>query len=159
MESVTFLEKTLDRQLAWIRAADTRLSLILPLSTAMLAALAAIAPPVETWPVGAAIFASFSALFLSLSVLFCALSSFPRTDGPKGSMIYFAGIAAREVEQFRAAAKSFTDEEYVDDLVSQCHVNATIAESKYRWIKRGMASLLIATAPWMLTVYLLWSGS
>lgn len=158
MNKIDFLEKNLAWQLGWIQAADNRLALILPLSTAMLGALAAIAPSANKWTVGAAIFASFAVVLLGLSVLFCAFSSFPRTDGPKGSVVFFGGIAAREIEQFRSAIKDLTDDGYLEDLARQCHINAQIADTKFTWVKRGLVCLFLATLPWALAIFFLYSA-
>ncbi|MBH02758.1 MAG: hypothetical protein CMP08_01310 [Xanthomonadales bacterium] len=157
METIDFLEKNLARQLGWIQAADKRLSLVLPLSTAMLGGLAAVSPAACNWSILAAVFTSFAVVLLCLSVLFCAVSSFPRTVGPKGSLIYFGGIGARDVAQFQSEVVSLTDEKYIEDLARQCHANASIACSKYDWVKRGMASLFLATIPWAFAIYFLYS--
>jgi hypothetical protein len=158
VDKIDYFEKNLARQLAWIQAADTRLSLVLPLSTAMLGTLAVLAPAADNWPIGAAIFASFAVILLSLSIVFCACAAFPRTHGPKGSMIFFGGIAQREAEQYQHAAKSLSDEDYVDNLARQCRANAQIAAAKYTWVKRGLASLFLATLPWALSVYFLYAA-
>lgn len=70
MNSVEVLEKELDRLLQWVRAAESRLALVLPLSAAMLGALAVSIPKAFEWSVFAAISASFAVFFLGLSVIF-----------------------------------------------------------------------------------------
>lgn len=147
------LQYILDKQLGWIASADSRLSLVLPLSTAMLGALAVYAPSPSQWTLIAGIPAAFAIFFLSISVVFCACASFPRTGGTKGSLMFFEGIVSRDVAQFRAAVKAAQKGELQDDLVQQCHINAQIASAKFAWVKRGMASMLGAMLPWAFAIY------
>lgn len=151
-DRIALLEKELDRLLQWVRAAESRLALVLPLATAMLGALAVSIPDALNWTVLSGIAASFSVFFLALSILFSALATFPRTTGPKGSLVYFGGIEAMEPDQFKKAVSSLTDDRYIDDLSSQCHRNAQVAAKKYAWIQRAMACLFLASAPWAITL-------
>jgi len=147
------LQYILDKQLGWIAAADARLSLVLPLSTAMLGALAVYATKPSAWTLMAGIPAAFAIFFLSISIVFCACASFPRTDGTKGSLVFFGGIVSRDVGQFQAALKATDKDSLQKDLIEQCHVNAQIASTKFAWIKRGMASMLAAMLPWAFAIY------
>lgn len=152
MDKVDLLEKELDRLLQWVRAAESRLALVLPLATAMLGALAVSIPDAFDWTVLSGIAASFSVFFLALSIVFSALATFPRTTGPKGSLIYFGGIDAVELDQFKKAVSSLTDDEYMNDLSVQCHRNAQIAAKKYMWVQRSMGCLFLAAGPWAMTL-------
>lgn len=147
------LQYILDKQLEWISAADSRLALVLPLSTAMLGALAAYATTPSAWTLMSGIPAAFAIFFLSMSIVFCACASFPRTDGTKGSLVFFGGIVSRDVAQFRSAVKAAQKNDFYEDLVGQCHINAQIAATKFTWVKRGMASMLAAMLPWALAIY------
>lgn len=151
-------ESVLARLLEWGRAADARLGFILPLSTAMLGVLAALSPSPGSWSMFAGIMSAFAGFFLFLSVGFSALSSFPRTNGPLGSMIYFRGITAKERAQYEQAFRALTNEEYLTDLVRQCHRNAQIAERKFTWIQRSIACLYVASVPWTLGIFELYAG-
>lgn len=151
-------ETELDRLLGWVRAAETRLALVLPLSTAMLGALAVLAPPMSKWTVLGGIAGAFATVLLFLSIVFAACASFPRTSGPKGSLVYFGGIVSRDLSQYREAVSSATPQTYLDDLLTQCHRNAQIAERKYAWVQRSMACLLISALPWSFSLFILYSG-
>lgn len=155
LESI--LEKELERLLGWVRAVETRTSFIIPLSTGMLGALAALAPTSTPWTFPAAISSSIALILLALSLASCALAAFPRTTGPKGSLIYFGGISTMELEQYAAAMKNLSVDAYIDDLVRQCHRNAQIAERKYAWIQRALGCLFLGAAPWTLSVFLLYT--
>lgn len=54
-------------------------------------------------------------------------------------MLYFKSISKTDFGGFLNAVRSRTDEERLDDLVSQAHINAKICEKKYIWLKRGIA--------------------
>lgn len=158
MDKIELTNKVLDRQLAWIEAADSRTTLIVPLSTAMLAALAAIAPGPTEWSVSAGIFTSLAVLSLFLSLIFCAFTSFPRTDGPRGSLVYFGGIASKGTQSYVEELLSCDSNKFHRDLALQCHVNAEIATKKFSWIKRAMACLLVSIFPWTFAIYLTYQG-
>lgn len=151
-------EIELARLIEWGRAAESRLALVLSLATAMLGALTVLAPAVNQWTVLGGIVSSFAGLFLVLSILFAAFASFPRTTGPKGSLIYFGGITSRELHQYEVEVRALTSEAYLADLIRQCHRNAQIAERKYTWIQRSMACLFVATLPWLISLYMLYSA-
>lgn len=157
MNKIDFLEKNLSRQLKWIQSADTRIALVLPLSTAMLGALSVLSPEVDKWSNLSAISVSFAVLFLSLSIIFSAIASFPRTNGPKSSLIYFVGISDNDTSQYKEAVNEIDEEKYQNDLASQCHVNAQVAIIKYSWVKRSMGCLFLSSFPWAIAVFLLYN--
>lgn len=153
-----FLETNLTRQLQWIGAADSKVTFGFTLSTAMLGLLAAVSPKsAACWTVAPAIFASFAAALGLSSLLFLSFASFPRTHGPKSSLIYFEGIVQRDHDQFKDAIKSLTQEAYVDDLASQCHRNAEIAARKFLWVQCALVCLYVSVPPWAVAIYLLYS--
>ncbi len=156
MNKVDYLEKELARLIDWIKSADTRISFILPLSTVMLGTMAALAPTLNEWTKISA-FAVFAAsLLLVFSIVFIALATFPRTKGPKKSMIFFGCINTMDLEQFRTSVSSLEEGEYINDLIDQCHINAQIAEEKFVWIKKSLASLFLSSLPWFVSIYLLY---
>jgi len=159
-ERVSFLETNLARQLAWVAAADSKTSFVFAVNTAMLGLLAAASPKaVSGWAIAPAIFAAFAAALGLASLVLLSLAAFPRTKGPKGSLVFFGGIAKREAGQFHTAACGVTVEAYVDDLCAQCHRNAEIADSKFAWVQRSLFALYLEVVPWCLAVYLLYARS
>ncbi|MGB3835900.1 Pycsar system effector family protein [Castellaniella sp.] len=153
MADIEQLQYILDKQLGWISAADSRLSLVLPLSTAMLGALAVYATKPSVWTLMAGIPAAFAIFFLCISIIFCACAAFPRIGGTKGSLLFFGGIVSRDISRFRASVKAAQKDDFHDDLIEQCHINAQIASTKFTWVKRAMASMLVAMLPWALAVF------
>ena len=158
-ERINILEKNLSRQLDWISKADSKVPFIFALNTAMLGVVAALLPNTAFgWDIAAGYFIFFTLFLCFISLLLLALSSFPRTDGPIGSLIYFGGIIAKEIEPFTNAVESLTTSEYMEDLIKQAYRNAQIANKKYFWIQRSLFCLFLSVLPWLMAVYLLYSS-
>ena len=153
MNKIDYLEKELARLLVWIKTADTRITLILPLTTAMLGAIAAITPVYSkwTWCVGVSVL--ISVLLLASSLISISIALFPRTNGPVNSMIFFGGIQTRSLERFRDDVDNFDENKYESDLINQCFINAKIANIKFKWVKKSLIFLLVASIPWFYTIY------
>ena len=152
-------EAELARLLGWIGAADTRLGFVLPLSIAMLGAIAVLVPSPTSWTLLGGITASFAVFFLILSIAFSALSSFPRTTGPLGSLIYFGGIKTRDLAQFESEFRDMRNTDYLSDLLKQCHRNAQIAERKFAWLQRSIGCLFLSSIPWAIGIFELYTGN
>ena len=158
-ERIGFLEKNLARQIAWINAADSKISFVFAIDTVMIGLLAAVSPKAAGgWTVAPAIFAAFATVFGLASLIFLSLASFPRTKGPRSSLIFFGGIAQRDADQFRKAASEMSAEAHFNDLCAQCHRNAEIAERKFAWVQRALLALYLSVAPWFVALYLLYNA-
>jgi hypothetical protein len=155
---VAVLEDELARLMDWVKAAESRLAVVLPISTAMLGALAVLAPKANAWTVPAAIAGSVAAALLALGILCSALTAFPRTAGPKGSLIYFGCIVDKDLAAYQNAMRQLSSDEYFDDLTKQCHRNAQIAQTKFKWVKRSMGCMLAGSGPWAICLFLLYGG-
>jgi hypothetical protein len=125
----------------------------------MLGVISALIPSPSSWTLLGGISASFAVFFLGLSVVFCAFSSFPRTSGPLGSMIYFGGITTRDLAQFNRDFCDMTDEQYLTDLLNQIYRNAQISQAKFAWLQRSIACLFLSLAPWIVGLYEFYSRS
>lgn len=158
ISSLDVLEKTLERMLYWIAAADSKVAPVLGIDTAMLGVIAAIAPKPGHWTLGAAVsaFLTVALVFASLVLLF--LASFPRTAGLKGSLVFFGGITERERSLYVAEITDLKGQQYCEDLAIQCYRNAEIAGLKYRYVRLAMTTLFAAIIPWMLAVYLMYGA-
>lgn len=153
MPTIDQMERELDRLLTWVRAADTRVTLVLPLDTAMLGTLAAVGSDICGWNTWQVICGLLAVIPLTASLVFLTLATFPRTDGPPNSLVFFGGIANRTEREFRDAVQAVDEAGYVEDLISQCHVNAVIAAKKFRWIKLSLLGVFSAAIPWFLAIY------
>lgn len=154
-----YIESELGRLLSWISAADAKTSTIFAFATVMLGVLAALVPSAQEWVAGTAAWAAIAAVFLVVSLILSTFAAFPRTTGPKGSMVYFQGIASRKADDFSATVEKMTSTEYLEDLARQCHRNAEIAAAKYTWVRRAMIALYLGVIPWLVAVYHLYQQS
>ncbi|MCP4685935.1 MAG: hypothetical protein GY867_10895 [bacterium] len=156
-DRVDFLEKNLARQLSWIGAADSKISFVFAANTAMLGLLAAVAPAAANdWGVVQAVSAALAAFLQLICLFYLFKATFPITVGPRSSLIFFGGVARHGIDEFRSTACNMTLEEYIDDLCSQCHRNAEIADRKYSCVKCAMILLYTTSIPWAVAILLLY---
>ena len=155
-ERIRILEANLDRQHTLSRAADGKIGPLLTLEMAMLGCLAALAPKGSTWSIPAAISTTLAAVSLAMSIGALLWAQVPRTEGPKGSVVFFGAITTRTVEQFHEAMRQLSAEEYLKSLADQCHQNAEITVRKFAWVHRGWILALVAVIPWVLAIYQLY---
>lgn len=158
-EKRNILESNLARQLGWIAAADSKISFVFAIDTAMLGLLAVISPTsVCAWSTAPAIFATLATILILGSLLLLSFASFPRTEGPKNSLIYFGGIVKKSSEQFSNTILNLNTNDYIVDLTLQIHRNAEIAYCKTKWVQRALISMYASLIPWVLAIYLLYKG-
>ncbi|HEU0200222.1 MAG TPA: Pycsar system effector family protein [Burkholderiaceae bacterium] len=150
------LETTLARLVATGSIADSRAGLVISTNIAMLGALVAMlsgtdfvrSGPVAWFWVGATAFCSLA------SIAMATLAAFPRPRGGDGSVVFFGSIASMSREEYFARLQNATQLEFARDLAEQCHRVATLATFKFRWVRRAMMMLLVASAPWLVCLEL-----
>ncbi len=156
LDKIDFLESNLSRQLGWITAADSKGSFVFAFNTAMLGAIAVVSPNLwNEWSTTTAIILLLAIVFELASLSFLCFAAFPRTDGPKNSLIYFGEIAKLDSEKFSKSISTLNLESYRNDLISQCHRNAEIANHKFSWVRLALISLYLSVIPWVITIILL----
>lgn len=148
----------LARLLDWVRAIDAKVPVLTAISCATVASIAAVAPAADklTWCTVVVIVIGVVPQFAS--ILYCALATFPQTQGPTGSLIFFGGVAARSAEQYRKDVSALKPSAYLADLTAQCHRNAEIAALKYRRVRIATAWLFVGIVPWVASLYVLYKG-
>ncbi|KGJ99627.1 Pycsar system effector family protein [Thalassotalea sp. ND16A] len=155
MNQIDLLEKELIRLLFWIRAADSRVSLILPIATAMLAVLAAMTSKItEMNGFGYAV-TIIATIALIISIVLIAVASFPRVKASTGSVIFFVGITELTFSEYKQKINHLTEEQYLEDLFNQCYINAQIVNTKFFWVKQSLSFLFLSAPFWLLSIYLL----
>ncbi len=157
MNRIDFLEKNLARLLDWAQAADNKISPVLSIATFMLGVMAAIAPDLHALSLAKILSGTLAAIALLLTLLCLFLVTFPRTTGPKNSLIFFDRINNIDVTEFAQKVAALQEVDYIDDLVRQCHRNAHIAGEKFKHLKRALLTLFIAIVPWVIFIYLAYS--
>ena len=154
-ERVRIQERTLDRQVEWVRSADSKVPILLGMSTTMLGVLSALVPKLSILTC-----LQFAWFWTGVSTLLvvhvcCACVLLPRTKYFEDSLVYFVTIAGRTRSQYVNDEQSRSEWEYLRDLLSQSHRNAEIACIKYKWVRRGFRWLSVSLIPWCISVYLL----
>lgn len=146
------LEASLGRQLSWVAATESRITLIVPLSTALFGTLAIKYSSFSSAPCLFQVGAWIALALLSAAVVCASIAIFPRTKGPKGSLIFFGGIANQPLDSFSRNIENTSEDVYRRDLAEQIHINARIAATKFSWIRRSIFFMLLALLPWSLSV-------
>ena len=147
-------EKELQRLLDWVSRLDNKFVLVLGIDTGMLGVVASLFPRPDLWTWPMIVVAACSALLLAVCFGFAAYGIYPQTKGPSQSLIYFASIARKSFKEYKRDFSKQTSEEYLDDLLEQCHQNAKITDSKFSRLKWAYRMIFIALAPWVATIYL-----
>lgn len=155
IERVQVAQWILDKQLGWIAAADSKVAVIVALDTAVFATLATAYASAKA-PIAWAVLTTMSTGALLVIALACAaMSLFPRTDGPKQSLVFFGPVATESRADYTAALVAAPLDKLHDDIAAQIHRNAEIAKLKHRWVRRSMGWSFLAAAPWAVAIYLL----
>lgn len=145
-------ERQLDRVLEFLPRAETKVSVLVAVNTAMLGALAinARTDDFSVAHLGALYLAVLGLLGISWWKLYSA--SHPKLDGGHGSLIYFGAIAKRTEADYLAAAKQCTEEEYIEDLLKQIWVVSTFVKEKYHNVRMAFIMTACAVPFWVLAV-------
>lgn len=157
-DTIAIQERTLDRQLEWIRAVDVKTAFVLTICLAMLAGLFALAPKSENlgWK-HVAVLVGGGALVV-LTAILCGRATFPQRRGPLGSLVFFGEICKHSREGYASAVARRSREEYLADLNAQCHRNAQIAALKYRRVGWAMVWLEVGLVFWLAAMVTLYWG-
>src|SRR5205085_11720781 len=94
-----------------------------------------------------------AAAFLMTSLAFIYLTHFPSTESPNNSILYFGTIAKMSNENFKIKFKTISEEDYLDDMLTQIHRISGILERKFYRLKTSLICLFLAVVPWLLAIY------
>lgn len=141
-------EKSLSQMIDWIGRHDSRSAGLMGITVAMMGALSAATPAVKQWN-GIFVFALAVASTGFAIILYQLMrGQIPRLRAGKPSLSFFGTVAGLPHDEFRSRFVKMTEEEYLDDVLNQCYVNARILRSKFRCLKRGLIALLLTAIPW-----------
>ena len=146
-------EKILNLQLDWVKSADSKVAPLFAINIAMLGVLTSLMTSNQSWEKFSIALTLLSLALLTLSIIFLGLVVFPRTNGPKGSNIFFGGIADSGESTYIENIKNLTDDEYFNDLLVQTHRNAEIVKQKYKHIKHAFMCSFNSLPFWLLTIW------
>ena len=146
------LERSLDRQLAWIRASDAKISMLLPINTALLAVLAAQLGQIHATPVHW-LLAAAASLPCLVSFAASVRAAMPLLRPQRDSLFYFLDVAEHTPQQFRDRFRALDEEAALDDLAAQVHLSATAARAKMRHARNAYRALFTALPFWIAALY------
>jgi hypothetical protein len=146
-------ELNLQRKLDWVSKHDARTAFTTSVVIAMLGVLANASAAIKVWNWYLYLFGGLSLALLFTSLILICMSQFPKTTSINSSLIYFGTIADLKADDFKKKFMAATDEEYLDDLLSQTHKNAEIVDKKFYYLKATLILILMSVMPWLLTIY------
>lgn len=164
------LEQRMDRIIEWVKACDTKASIILSISAFILTVLLAsdylmngMKSVIETlykknytqpdiWGILASICFVVSVALLLVSILYCVfvVKAKPKENQTKDiqvkldSLIHFNHISKLDYNNFIEKLEAETNEIYTEDLRSQIYINAVRCSEKFKDYNTAVILLVIA---------------
>lgn len=140
----------LERNLAWIAAAEVKVGVIVAIDTAMLgglgAAFSAAVGAVRTqW---AWLFTIAATICLGVGLFCAAMAVLPRVTGPAQSLLFFGRVGPCADVEYIEAFKKVTHADLLEDWMTQIHRNAQIACDKFAWVRKSMLWSFLSVLPW-----------
>lgn len=145
----------------WVKHADTKTSILLGFIAIFIGLSTTIFNSLNTimegnfniaYVVFLIIFISIYILLSCGSIIFCLLSLLARLKIDKfnntNSIIYFGNIVSESIEDYKSHCNSITEEELIDDYLTQIYINSNIAKRKYKFFNIALifaCSLLFIT--------------
>lgn len=139
----------LERQLAWVAAAEVKVGVIATLQIALLGGLGvaySTATARSPWAVG---FSVFCAVADVASLICASMAIVPRMRGPKASLVFFGRIAERGEADFVDQFARMSDQDLLNDISAQIHCNAKVAMVKHGWVGKAVMLALMSAPPWL----------
>jgi hypothetical protein len=154
MERLQTAQWVLERNLAWIAAAEVKVGVVVAIDTAMLGGLGAAFSSADVkmhthWVV---LFTLAAAILLAAGLISAAMAVLPRVTGPAKSLLFFARIGPCADVDYINNFKAASHDDLLDDWTVQIHRNAQIACDKFRWVRLGMLWSFIAILPWFAAI-------
>jgi len=152
-ERINAAEVNLERQLDWITRYDYKSSALLGLDTAMVGALALTIHGLGSTPLES-VMTDFALLGLGGAFLLLFVGATPQLKSRAESLLFFGTIAKRTLHDYKQAFRNQTPQEYLDDLLEQCHRNSEILSVKFRYVGPAFYLIVLAIIPWTLALVL-----
>jgi hypothetical protein len=146
-------EENLQRKLEWVGRHDSKIVFVTGILIAMLGLLASASSKIASW--NFLLYAVFgvTALLQFISLFFIYRSQYPKTFSSNTSLNFFGTIADMKFDEFKHRTKQATDEDYLDDLLCQIHINSQVLKLKFRFLKISLILLGVAIIPWLICLY------
>jgi len=150
-EQIRAAEQNLSRLLDWVMRFDNKTAILLGTLAAMLALLASFAPPFRLWTPLAVVFVAFTLALITVCLIIVSWGSIPQTKGPD-SLLYFGTITNLSRPDYAKSFHAQTLDDYLEDLLSQCHRNSEIISTKFRRLRWAYGILVPTFVPWIVTL-------
>jgi hypothetical protein len=144
-------EAVLAGLLEWVGKSDGRTAFLFAVNTAM--------GGIALSNLGSSRWSIFEVIvYLFYFVLFGSISfhlimvQFPNINSPNRSSIFFGTIAGQSFDDFIQKFSSMKDEEYLRDVLHQCHVNSVIVQKKFQRLAVAMRLLIISSMVWVVAI-------
>ena len=154
-DQIALLERVLARLIDWIGKHDSKASVLLGINTALLGVLGTLAGKQAVLSSCALILLAAAVLPLGISFMFIYLGNFPKIKAAHPSLLYFGTIGKLEARSYERQLRQLTQEEYVSDLISQCHMIAQIVATKFDRLQWAYRMLFLSLPFWSLSIYAL----
>jgi len=154
-DQIATAEKTLDRLLEWVTRHDNKTLIVLGVETALLGVLVGSLPTPRTWTWWTTIVVLLALLSLCMSLACLFFGNLPQTKGPEGSLIYFRSIAKNTFDDYKKKFAGQSQQEYLEDLLAQCHRISEIVTRKFQALTWAYAFLVPGVIFWTFSLYLL----
>lgn len=153
-ERLQVAQWVLERNLAWIAAAEVKVSVIVAIDTAMLGGLGAAfgatgSAARTTW---AYLWIVIATVALAGGILCAAMAVLPRVTGPTKSLVFFGRIGPCADAEYIAQFRQATDSDLLADWTAQIHRNAQIACDKFAWVRKSMYWSFLSVVPWFAAI-------
>ena len=147
-------EVNLQRKLEWVSRHDSKTTFATGIIIGMLGLLVSASSKVEIWTFPNYLVFAITALLLTISLFFIYKCQYPKTKSSNTSLNYFGTIGDMKFDEFKKRTIQASDEEYLDDLLYQIHINSIILKKKFCYLKISLTLLGIAILPWLISIYI-----
>ena len=156
-ERLQVAQWVLERNLAWIAAAEVKVGVIVAINTAMLGGLGAAfsTSDLNQRTAWAYLLAVAAAALLAAGLFSAAMTVLPRVTGPDRSLVFFGRIAALTNVDYIEQFKQVTDAQLLEDWSAQIHRNAQIARDKFTWVRLSLWWSFLSVLPWFAAIIFL----
>ena len=146
------LEKDLSRIIGFVTSCDSKSSIVMSGVLAMVALIAGLNGPsladhFKNNLDSAGVILSLMLLIVSVALIIIGLSFIisslyargkPDNQAYHDSLIYYGSISSLEYDDYKESVLSRTNEDYLEDLASQVHINSVICSKKYNLYNKGL---------------------
>jgi len=147
-------ERSLAQMSDWIARHDNRSAALMGITVAMMGTMSIATPAVHRWSAEFLLAAGLAAAGFATILYQLLRGQMPRMRGDQPSLSFFGTVAAMPQEEYRARFIGMNEDEYLDDVLRQCYVNARILRSKFRCLTRALIALLATAVPWACAISL-----